>query len=304
MKIYISCDQEGVACVFSRRENYLYAAEYATMEIVAICNALLEVGVDEIFVNSVHNIEYHKLPKGVRIFHGLPAPDRTTVGLDASYDAVFRIGQHAMAGGREKGCWRHTGLPHPISRAYSSVAGVWINDTLVGETGLLAAFAGIHDVPLVYLSGDRWACEEAEELIPGCNSIAVKEGTSYFSAISMTPEAAAEASAVGAVGALDTIESIKPYKVAEPTTITVEYLFPERATDAITAVAGAVRVDERTVSVTYPTVAELRDHQGFLRVPELEVYAEDLGVEQTTTLFTRLGGEPYERKPNMPLPKR
>ena len=304
MNIYISCDQEGVACVFSRKENYLYAAEYATMEIVAICNALTDVGVDEIFVNSVHIIEYHKLPKNVRVFHGLPAPDRTTVGLDGSFDAVFRIGQHAMAGGREKGCWRHTGLPHPISRAYSSVAGVWLNDTLLGETGLLAAFAGIHEVPLVYLSGDRWACEEAEELIPGCCTVAVKEGTSYFSAISMTPEAAAEASALGAVRALESIDAVRPYKVSEPSTITVEYLFADRATDAVSAVSGAVRVDERTVSVTYPTLAELRDHQGFIRVPELDVYAQDLGVDHTTTLFTRLGGEPYEPAPTMAPPKR
>jgi len=31
MKIYIWADQEGTAGVFSRRENYLSAREYATM---------------------------------------------------------------------------------------------------------------------------------------------------------------------------------------------------------------------------------------------------------------------------------
>lgn len=50
-----------------------------------------------------------------------------------------------------------------------------------------------------------------------------------------------------------------PYKVKEPVTLKVQYLFAERATNAISTVPGTRRVDERTVAVTYPTLAELRD---------------------------------------------
>lgn len=70
MKVYIFADQEGVAGVFSRREKYLYATEYATMELAAICEALLANGVDEILLNSVHVVEYHKLPKQVTVLRG------------------------------------------------------------------------------------------------------------------------------------------------------------------------------------------------------------------------------------------
>ena len=301
MKVYIFVDQEGVAGVFSRRERYLNATEYATMELVAICESILAHGVKEIFLNSPHIIEYHRFPKPVRILHGLPRHDLFTEGLDANFDAAFIVGMHAMAGGREKGCWRHTVLPHPISYAYSAVEAVWLNDRIVGETGLFAAFAGIHDVPVVLLTGDHWACLEAEELIPGIETVAVKKGTSYFSAISMTPPAAADASAAGAVRALGKVDSIQPVKIEGPATLRVRYLFPERATDAMQAVAGAMRVDERTVAVTYPNLAALRDNLGTIRAPELEIFAQDAGFQQTTGLFTRLGGEPYESKPTYPL---
>ena len=304
MKIYISADQEGVAGVFSRREKSLYATEYATMELVAICEALLAEGVDEILVNSVHVIEYHKLPKKMMILHGLPRRDLYTEGLDSSYDAVPNVGHHAMAGGREKGCWRHTVLPHPISRAYSAVEAVWLNNLLVGEIGLLAAFAGVHDVPLVFVSGDYWACVEAEELVHGIGSVAVKRGVSYYGAISMTPQAAAEVSAQGVVRALANVGGIKPMKALEPVTLKVRYLFPERATDAVGGVAGAERMDERTVAVTYPDLPTLRDHLGCIRAPELEAYARDMSMERTTGLFTRLGGEPHLREPTYPPPAR
>lgn len=304
MKVYIFADQEGVAGVFSRREKYLYAAEYATMELVAICEALLAHGVDEILLNSIHIIEYHKLPKQVRILHGLPQRDPFSEGMDEAFDAAMIVGMHAMAGGREKGCWRHTRLPHPISRAYSAVEEVRLNGDLVGEFGLVAAFAGIHRVPVVLMTGDHWACQEAQALIPGIETVAVKKGVSYFSAISMTPQAAAQASAEGAVRAIKLIGRIHPLTLDGPATLQVRYLFPERATDAVAVVRGAQRVDERTVAITYPDIASLRDNLGCIRAPELEVYARDMGLQQTTGLFTRLGGEPYEPAPSFPPPKR
>jgi len=300
LKIYICADQEGVACVFSRRERYANAPEYATIELVAVCEAILATGVEEILLNTIHVVAYHRFPKEVRILHGLPRHDLFTEGLDASFDAAFVVGMHEMAGGREKGCWRHTILPHPIARAYSSVEAVWLNDRLVGETGLFAHFAGLHGTPLVLLTGDYWACLEAQELIPGIETVAVKKGVSYHSAASMTPEAAAEASAAGAVRALARIGEIAPLSTEGPATLKVRYTFPERAADAVSAVRGASRVDERTVAVTYADLAELRDNFGTLRAPELPVFADDCGLRQTTGLFTRTGEEPYADRSTMP----
>jgi len=300
MKVYIFADQEGVAGVFSRREHYLFAQEYATIELAAICEALLGKGVDEIVLNTIHVVDYEKLPAKVRIIHGLPARDFISRGLDSSFDASFIVGMHEMAGSKEKGCWRHTILPHPITFAYSSVEAAWLNNQPIGELGLFAVFAGIHDVPVTLVTGDHWACVEGEELIPGVETVAVKKGMSYFSAISMTPQAAAEASAAAALRSLGKIGEIKPVKMEGPATLKVRYQFAQRATDATATVKNTIRIDERTVAVTYPTIEELHANFGTMRAPEHRLYRQDIGLEQTTGLFTRYGPEPYEHTMTVP----
>lgn len=304
MKVYLFVDQEGVAGVFSRREKYLYGSEYSTMEVAAVCEALLANGVTEIVVNTPHVLEYHKLPAPVMVFHGEPTRDFFSEGLDSGFSAAMILGMHEMAGGGERGCWRHTVLPHPITQAYSAVEGVWLNSTLVGEIGLVAAFAGIHSVPVVLVTGDHWACREAQELLGGVETVAVKRGTSYFAALSMHPAAAAKASAAAAVRSLDKIGVVRPLTIPGPVDFTVRYLFPERATDAVTVVRGAVRVDEKTVRKKFGSVAELPGSIGALRAPETPWYAADLGMEQATGFFTRYGVEPYQSTPTFQLPGR
>jgi len=304
MKVYIFADQEGCACIFSRQEGYVHAEEYATIELVAVCNALLEHGVEQILLNTIHTVEYHKFPAQVRILHGLERHDIYTCGMEGGFDAAIVVGMHAMAGGRERGCWRHTLLPHPISRAYSAIEEVRLNDRLVGEFELFAAFAGLHRVPVIMESGDYWAGLEAADFIPGIEVVEVKHGTSYESAISLTPQAAADAAADGAVHALRLIGQIPPVRIDGQVTIQVRYLFPERATDAMMAVADCRRIDERTVAVTYPDLRAFREHHGCIRAPELPVYAQDVDMPRATGLFTRLGGEPYESTPTYPPPSR
>lgn len=304
MRVYIFADQEGVAGVFSRREKYLYAADYAAIELRAVCEALLECGASDILLNTPHHLPYERLPESVRIFHGLPTRRFWTAGMESGFDAAFVVGMHEMAGGRERGCWRHTVLPHPITHAYSSVEAAWLNDRPVGETGLFAAFAGLRDVPVTLLTGDHWACLEARELLAGIETVAVKEGHGYFSAVSLTPQAAAAASARGARRALEGAGRVRPWKIDGPATLKVRYLFPGRAADAVSAVANAQRLDERTVSVTWPTLAALEDNFDAIRAPETPLYAADIGQPRATGLFTRLGDEPHTGAPTFPLPGR
>ena len=55
LKLYIRADAEGSACIFSRGEGGP-GMDYQTMELAAICEALLAHGVDEILVKSAHAI--------------------------------------------------------------------------------------------------------------------------------------------------------------------------------------------------------------------------------------------------------
>ena len=55
-------------------------------------------------------------------------------------------------------------LSHTISGA--SVANVWVNGMIVGETGINAALAGYFGVPVVLVCGDDIVSHEAKELLP------------------------------------------------------------------------------------------------------------------------------------------
>ena len=72
-------------------------------------------------------------------------------------DAILFLGAHAMAGTAD-GVLCHT----VSSEAWYNA---WINDTLVGESGILAAVAGCWDVPAIFVSGDEATCREVTALL-------------------------------------------------------------------------------------------------------------------------------------------
>ncbi len=294
MNVYILSDLEGAACVFSRREGYGNAAEYGSMELAAVCRELLDGGASRILVNCLHPMEYHKFPDCVEFVHGEPVDDLLTSCLDETFDMAMVTGMHAMAGGPDKGCWRHTLLPPPISRAYSGIAQISVNGMPIGEAGLFALFAGISGVPVTYLSGDYWACEEIRRILPDIETCAVKRGTSFYSARSLHPAEAARRSAAAAARALKLAGTVKPYCVDGKLEVLCRYTFANRAADAMRLVERARRVDEYTVAVTYDSALEFRNHLGCFRAPEDELHREDLGLSSVSGFLARTGVEPYE----------
>lgn len=100
-------------------------------------------------------------------FNHVPYP----LGLTAEYDVAAWVGQHSMAG-TPYGHLAHTGS--------EGVLEVTFNGNPIGEIGEFAYAAAELGVRAIFLSGDRAGCEEAEALIPGIETVAVKEGLSAF----------------------------------------------------------------------------------------------------------------------------
>ena len=63
-----------------------------------------------------------------------------------------------------------------------------LNDVPVGELGLWMVMAGYFGVPVVMVSGDQAACDEAKALAPGIEAAAVKTGINRGSARGLTKE--------------------------------------------------------------------------------------------------------------------
>ncbi len=298
-RAYVLLDFEGQACGFGRYEGaYAITHESAILELQAVLPEIFNAGYDEITLNTPHvlGMKYLELPKdmNIRVIHGEFNKCILTEGLDSSFDFAVMLGQHAMAGGKEKGVNRHTILPHPFSRHYSALEGVFINDLAVGEIGIFCTIAGMHNVPVIYLSGDDSACEEIKELIPNVETTAVKHSINYFTANSMTPHDAAKASGFGIKQALSHLQDIKPFKIEGPVAISVSYLFPQRATAGLSLMPGSYLKNANTLSKEFASIKEFEDEFGTIRGDEAPDWQKDIGIKHVRGFFTRLGYEPYE----------
>lgn len=102
--------------------------------------------------------------------------------LDEGFDALYFVGQHAMAGTRDA----------PLSHTYSSrtIEYYKLNGILMGEFGCRAALAGSCGVRTVFISGDDKAVAEARALVPGIYGAAVKQGRGIEMAVHLSPQQA------------------------------------------------------------------------------------------------------------------
>ncbi len=178
MKIYMMTDLEGVAGVMNTT-NWIYqhskyyekAKEFLTLEVNAAIEGLLNAGADEIIVQDGHGegaIDIELLDSRVKLQRGWsgdggPYP----FGMDESFDAYVSIGTHPKAGS-EYGHICHTGN--------FDVIDFIINGISVGEFGQQVFLAGQYGIVPIFASGCRAFTKEAESLVPGIGTVAVKEG--------------------------------------------------------------------------------------------------------------------------------
>jgi D-amino peptidase len=144
-----------------------------------------------------------------------------TAFLEAGCDAALLVGMHAMAGTPDGV------LSHTVSgQAWRNLR---FNGTLVGETGINAAFCGHWGVPVVLVTGDRAVCREATELLGnGLTTVEVKEGVGRFSARMKTPREARRLIEEGAREALSDLAAVAPYVPGRPCEIEIEFTTPDR----------------------------------------------------------------------------
>lgn len=188
MKVYIMTDLEGCAGVINREDWVLENSKYyedgkilLTEEINAAVQGLYEAGADEILVADGHGsggINLMKLDPRVRFLRGFPDP--WPFGLDASFDCICHIGQHAKAS-TERAHICHTGNHYVIDRT--------INNISVGEFGEMVYCAEELGVTSIFGSGDKAFTEEAEDLVEGIVTVSVKEGLMTGKGLDKTFEA-------------------------------------------------------------------------------------------------------------------
>jgi len=229
MKLYILTDIEGVAGVANFEDYsyptgrfYLQSRRLLTLEVNAAVEGALAAGATDVVVLDGHGpgaINVEELHSEARLLHGSGYPP--TLGLDASYDALFFVGQHAMSRAERAG----------LAHSYSSrtVEHVTLNGERIGEFGLRTILAGCFGIPVVLVTGDSATADEARRYVPNIEAVVVKESLNISCALSLSPEKARRLIRRGAERALHRKEDIAPYQPPPPYELVIEYQAEEHA---------------------------------------------------------------------------
>ena len=226
LKLYVMTDLEGPALVnrFDQTrgadpEIKHEAKRCLTGEINACVAGILQADpAADVIVwdghgnGGINGIDLH--PEARLIARGPIVPP---YGLEATYDALFFVGQHARMGSGGVLC--HT---------YSSrtIESFHINGVEMGEFGCRALLAGTLGIPAVFLSGDDVAVREAQALVPDLVGVAVKQALGRELALHLSHAKACERIRHGSAEAVSRTRRIPPYRL-EPPYEQVVTLLPE-----------------------------------------------------------------------------
>lgn len=188
MKVFLSSDMEGTAGVVDWDQcvgDGLEAAHGRRLllgEVNAAIEGAVDGGASEIVVNDSHylmrNLPAGELAGRASCISGSHKPLYMMQGLDGSFDAVLFVSYHGSVGAS-------AGLSHTYNPR--AVVEARLDGVVTGEAGINALVAAHHGVPVVLITGDRSACDEAATLIPGLHAAVVKEHVSRSAAHSLHP---------------------------------------------------------------------------------------------------------------------
>lgn len=176
-RVYIMTDQEGVAGVLDS-ENWCrpesryveLAKEFLTEEVNAAIDGFAAAGATEFLVADGHGygaINPKLLSPRAELARNWPRPPYP-FSLEKGYHFAAWVGQHAMS---------RTEMAHLPHTGSFSVYETTINGQPVGEFGEMAFCAAQLGVRVIFGSGDLAFTKEAQALVPGIETVAVKRGT-------------------------------------------------------------------------------------------------------------------------------
>lgn len=247
MKIYIITDMEGISGICSEQQVQRDSAEYAEGRrlLMADVNAAIDGafagGAAEVVVNDGHGGGFNFLLEQMAPRARYERPNGGLdfmPGLDDSFAGLFCVGYHAMAG-TLNGFLDHT-------QSSASWFNYYVNGRRTGELGQCGIWAGSFGVPVLLVTGDQAACDEARDFFGQIETVAVKQGIGRQHARCLHPEQARAAIRDAARRALELVGTVPPYRVEPPLTLRLEYYRSDMA-DNVARRPGTRRIDARTV---------------------------------------------------------
>ncbi|GAB4272183.1 MAG: M55 family metallopeptidase [Candidatus Rifleibacteriota bacterium] len=256
MKIYVIADMEGVAGVVTSEQTggnsaYFEAARLQyTKEVKAVCDAAVEEGAEEIYINDFHgnglNLFPDYLPREAMIIRGSFRPTSGFDLLDKTFDGIVLLGIHVRSS-TSNGVIPHT---------YTGKINYEIFGQPVGEFDLLSLIAGECKVPTILVSGDSVAIEQARTNLPSTHMVITKYPVGADSALCIHPERVLEQLSEETHRALKNIQNIEPPQIAPPTQLMIK-LNDVSIANRIEWIPGLKKIDDRTFEFLGKSMKEI-----------------------------------------------
>lgn len=253
MRILISADMEGatgVTCpedVLPGGPGWERMRPLFTGDVNAVIGGLFDGGAHAVLVNEAHwtmrNLLLERLDGRAEMLTGRHKDLSMMEGVQrGDVDGVVFLGYHAGAGA--EGVLAHTYLAN-------AVTGVWLDGVRASEGRLNAAVAAEFGVPVIMVTGDDKAVEDADGYAPEAIGVAVKDCVSRYAAVCRTPErTAADLSRAASLAAL---LAVRREPVAGAHRVEVEFDAGHLA-QAATVVPGVERCGERRIGYDSATM--------------------------------------------------
>ena len=177
MRVYVMTDREGVAGVQDFQNwtspgcpYYPLARQLLTQEVNAAIDGFFAGGASSILVADGHGpgaVDNQDLDPRVEYMRGWP--ESWPLGLEeGGYDYLAFVGQHA------KSRTPFSNMTHTQGCRYLELS---INGKAIGEFGQLTLCASQLGVRTIFASGEQALAREAEDLVPGIETVTVKRRT-------------------------------------------------------------------------------------------------------------------------------
>lgn len=278
MRVYISVDIEGATGIVSFSQcgrpssehyDFAFARRMLTHDVNAAIRGARAAGTTEIVIKDSHagcrNLLIDELEPDVELISGIGSGTMGMMeGLDDSFDAVFLLGYHGMAGAPE------SLMEHALA---GGVHRFWMNGELAGEIAVSAAVAGAFGVPTVLVTSDQAGCNEAASVLAGVETYATKVGFGRYMGRLRHPSVTGPGIEAAAQAALS--RSIAPYRVEGETTMRVAFRTVEEA-DLASTLENTHRPDAYSVEWTRADV--LAAHRTAYNVFHLSMTGRRLGA--------------------------
>jgi D-amino peptidase len=253
MKIWISCDMEGVAGIVDWDQcmvgspGYGLGCDLLQAEVNAAIEGAARAGASEIVVNDSHgrmaNLDPRKIAGGASYLSGRHKPMYMVEGLDDTFDAVFLVGYHGSISGR----------PSALSHTYNPevFSGIRVNGEYVGESGINALPMAHFGTPVAFVSGDRVTAEETAPFAPDAVSVITKESITRGAALNLHPDESCRLIRAGAEEAARRVAAgdVRPPAIDRPARVDMEFQTGDMA-DVATWARDVERTGERTARIT------------------------------------------------------